>query len=152
MPLDDEPLVPPMIPNIPPPNAQAFLVESTPYSLPDAGLDNLAVRKAKRHQLQYLIEKGMSPKEIAAHLEMPVGEVELIFSLHKRLSGEATKTARQPLESRLASGSSTRSRVIPAENVVMNNHATTGSSAKSGRRFKVVSDHNIGHDDGEEVA
>ena len=107
LPANDESFAPPVIPTIPPPNAQSILVESTPlYQTEESGLDKMAVRKAKRHQLQFLIEKGMSPKEIASHLEMPVGEVELIFSLHKRLASESAKKVHQP-------------RIIAAENVVM---------------------------------
>ncbi|MCL2625052.1 MAG: DUF2802 domain-containing protein, partial [Planctomycetaceae bacterium] len=128
VPVDDEPLALPVIPKAPPPNAQSILVESTPYYQADeSGLDKMAVRKAKRHQLQYLIERGMSPKEIAAHLEMPVGEVELIFSLHKRLTGEAAMTTRQPLtdsQPHINAPAHTgtpmrRPRIIAAENVIV---------------------------------
>lgn len=143
---DEEPLVPPMIPKMPPPSAQTILVESAPYSQAKNELDKIAVRKAKRHQLQYLIEKGMSPKEIAAHLEMPVGEVELILSLHKRLSGETGKTAKEPLtDSPIVS-----KRIIPAEHVVVENE-----TAPEQRRFHVVtgSDDDFNEpDDGEQVA
>ncbi|MCL2117029.1 MAG: DUF2802 domain-containing protein [Planctomycetaceae bacterium] len=128
-PADDEPLAPPVIPKLPPPNAQAILVESAPFSQAEVGLDKIAVRKAKRHQLQYLIEKGLSPKEIAAHLEMPVGEVELIFSLHKRLSGESAKPVRQPLTDTpapISTPPTRRPRVISAENVVMGDREKDG--------------------------
>ena len=108
--------VPPIIPKSPPPNAKALVVETAPFSQADMGTDKISVRKAKRHQLQYLIEKGMSPKEIAAHLEMPVGEVELIFSLHKRLSGETAKAIQYPLTNEEPVMSP---RIIAAENIVM---------------------------------
>jgi hypothetical protein len=142
-PIDDEPLVPPMIPKMPPPNAKALFVESIPFSQPEAGLDNISVRKGRRHQLQYLIEKGMSPKEIAAHLEMPVGEVELIFSLHKRLSGETAKAVQQPLTDEPPASSP---RVIAAEQVAVPEKAS-GKATSPKRRFKVIK-----NDDGEQVA
>jgi hypothetical protein len=142
-PIDDEPLVPPVIPKTSPPNAKALLVETAPFSQADIGADMIAVRKGRRHQLQYLIEKGMSPKEIASHLEMPVGEVELIFSLHKRLSGETAKTARQPLSDDPPLSSP---RVIAAKNVVMP-EKTTGKTTPPKRRFKVIK-----NDYGEQVA
>ncbi len=115
----DELLAPPMIPQSPPPSAQTLLAEGAPFSPSETGLDKIAVRKAKRHQLHYLIEKGMSPKDIAAHLEMPVGEVELIFSLHKRLSGETAKTTRQPL----ADTPSQPPRIIAADNIAVTENA-----------------------------
>ena len=139
---DDEPFAPPEIPNFPPPNAHSILVESTPFAqAEESGLDKMAVRKAKRHQLQYLIEKGMSPKEIAAHLEMPVGEVELIFSLHKRLSGEAAKAVSQPLtDTPKPTGMTTRRpRIIAAENIVVTDNATEAVAPSTRKqRFKVI--------------
>jgi hypothetical protein len=93
----------------------------------------------------------MSPKEIAAHLEMPVGEVELIFSLHKRLSGETAKSARQlPADVavlRPANENEPPPRIIAAENVDLggNQAVMPESGASSERRFQVV-----GHDDGDD--
>jgi len=140
---EDDPLVPPMIPKSLPPNAKALLVETAPFSQADIGSDKISVRRGKRHQLQYLIEKGMSAKEIASHLEMPVGEVELIFSLHKRLSGETTKAIQQPLTDEAPTVSP---RVIAAEHVAAL-EKTTGKATSSKRRFKVIKS-----DDGEQVA
>ena len=146
-PTNDEPLVPPMIPKMPTPNAQAILTESAPYFRAKNELDKIDVRKAKRHQLQYLIDKGMSPKEIAAHLEMPVGEIELILSLHNRLSdktGKVSKKARNdsPVTSK---------NIIPAEQVIIENDATSGR-----RKFHIIresDDEDIrATDDGEQVA
>jgi len=113
---------PPVIPKSPPPNAKAILVESAPFLQADIGTDKISVRKAKRHQLQYLIEKGMSAKEIAAHLEMPVGEVELIFSLHKR-SGLQTPDLGLQEE---ASSANPEARIPKPENL------------SSQRRFKII--------------
>ena len=146
-PANDEPLVPPMIPKMPPPNAQVILTESAPYFRAKNELDKIDVRKAKRHQLQYLIDKGMSPKEIAAHLEMPVGEVELILSLHNRHSD---KTGKASKKTRSDSPNASK-RIIPAEQVIIENDATSGR-----RRFHIVresDDENIREtDDGEQVA
>jgi len=136
---NDEPLVPPMIPKMPPPSAQVILTESAPYFRAKNELDKIDVRKAKRYQLQYLIDKGMSPKEIAAHLEMPVGEVELILSLHNRLSdktGDASKKTRNDLPN-------TSKKIIPAEQVIIENDAISGR-----RKFHIVRE----NDDGEQVA
>ena len=141
-PAHDEPLVPPVIPKMPPPNAKALVVESLPFAQAETGFDKISVRRGRRHQLQYLIEKGMSPKEIAAHLEMPVGEVELIFSLHKRLSGETAKTAPQPLADKEPASFP---RIIAAENVVMP-EKVIGKTATPPRRFRVIKS-----DDGEQV-
>ena len=105
----DEPLAPPSIPKITPPSAHDFLAESIPFSQTEPRLDKIAVRRAKRHQLQYLIDKGMSPKEIAAHLEMPLGEVELIFSLHRE-QGSGNRDQRS---------ATSPPRIIAAEDVVM---------------------------------
>ena len=147
LPDDDNTLVPPMIPKIPPPDAEALFIESVPLLQTEVGLENISVRKGRRYQLQYLIEKGMSPKDIAAHLEMPVGEVELIFSLHKRLSGETTNTVQQPLaDDATASEPVASPRVIAAELVAMPEKAT-GKTTSAKRRFRVIK-----HDDGEQVA
>ena len=141
----DEPLVPPMIPKTPPPSAQTILSESAPFSPPENDFDKIAVRKAKRHQLHYLISKGMSPKDIAAHLEMPVGEVELILSLHKRLSGEAGKAARQALANDKPADSAgthepispvTPKGIIPAEYVVIQTDDI--ETASKLRQFNVI--------------
>jgi len=139
---EESALIPPMIPKSPPPNAKALFVESPPLMQTEIGADKISIRKTKRHQLQYLIEKGMSPKEIAAHLEMPVGEVELIFSLHKRLSGATAKAIQQPLTDEPL----TSPRVIAAEHVAVPEKAT-GKTTTSKRRFKVIK-----NDDGKQVA
>lgn len=145
---EDEALAAPVIPKITPPSAKTILVEGAPYSPPETELDKIAVRKAKRHQLHYLISKGMSPKDIAAHLEMPVGEVELILSLHKRLSGETAQNIRRPL----TDGSPDRpvslpeesvkatvpKGIIPAEHVAIQT-AANNDVASNPRPFHVVS-------------
>jgi hypothetical protein len=88
---DPQPLTPPVIRPISPPNARQILSEGEPYLPVD--VQELNAPRTKRHQLQYLLQKGMSSKDIAAYLEMPVGEVELLVSLQNRLSGENTKPA-----------------------------------------------------------
>jgi hypothetical protein len=88
---DPQPLTPPIIRPVSPPNARQILSEGEAYLPID--IQELNARRTKRHQLQYLLQKGMSPKEIAAYLEMPVGEVELLVSLQNRLSGENAKAA-----------------------------------------------------------
>jgi len=158
--------VPPVIPKMPPPSAKALLVETAPFSQADLGSDKISVRKAKRHQLQYLIEKGLSPKEIAAHLEMPVGEAELIFSLHKRnrlqASGERLQASdfrlqkeasslnpevRSPKSEDLSPQPEARSpRVIAAEHVLMP-EKVPDKTTPSKRQFRVIK-----NDDGEQVA
>ena len=124
-PNENAPLVPPMIPKSPPPSAKALFVESPPLIQTEVGDDKISIRKGRRHQLQYLIEKGMSPKEIAAHLEMPVGEVELIFSLHKRNRLQASdsrlqeEVAKSEPEARSPRPEAQSPRIIAAENIVM---------------------------------
>ena len=143
---------PPVIPKMPPPNAKALLVETAPFSPADLGGDIISVRKAKRHQLQYLIEKGMSPREIAAHLEMPVGEVELIFSLHKRSGLQASDFRLQEEASNISPEAQSPQpevqspRVIAAEHVLMPEKVPS-KATQSKRRFRVIK-----NDDGEQVA
>jgi len=75
------------------PNAKSFLVESEPYLRRE--VPELGVRTAKRHQVLHLSEQGISSREIAARIEMPVGEVELILSLHKRMHDDRMHNDRQ---------------------------------------------------------
>ena len=76
------------------PNAKQFLVESEPHVRRE--IPELGVRTAKRHQVFYLSEQGISSREIAARIEMPIGEVELILSLYKRISDDRQKKQQFP--------------------------------------------------------
>ena len=144
--IEDDSPVPPVIPKSPPPNAKALIVETSPFSQADIGADKISVRKTKRHQLQYLIDKGMSPKEIAAHLEMPVGEVELIFSLHNRFqaSGERLRASDSRLQDEVAKvESEVRS---PKPEARSETRSLKPEALPSKRRFKIIK-----NDDAEQV-
>jgi hypothetical protein len=88
---DPQPLTPPVIRQVSPPNARQILSEGESYLPVD--VQELNAPRIKRRQLQYLLQKGKSLKDIAAYLEMPVGEVELLMSLQNRLSGENARVA-----------------------------------------------------------